>query len=212
MIPVGQLQDEAKRQSEAQFVAAHPDPAFLVFPGAENTAEANVMGETTRWRRESASNGANWLSKTFHDGDELPLPDRLRLALTPMPGLDLSEQSGATHVVFVHKDPEHPSPFPNMVTVGRMTSNDLRFASSRVSKLHACILRDEPSRGWALLDQSSTNGTWVDGVRLPLGRKTPLQDGSWVSLGAAIGLKFLLPDSLYGFLRGSEQLRQELDA
>jgi hypothetical protein len=54
------------------------------------------------------------------------------------------------------------------VTVGRADDNDLVLANPEVSRHHA---RLEPgSDGWSAIDLGSTNGTWVNGVRLNTAR------------------------------------------
>ena len=54
-----------------------------------------------------------------------------------------------------------------------------------VSRHHA-VLRRRPDGTWALVDQGSANGTWVNDAAAPLmpGAATPLQDGDRVRLGA----------------------------
>ncbi|GAB4469778.1 MAG: hypothetical protein Kow00124_05270 [Anaerolineae bacterium] len=51
-----------------------------------------------------------------------------------------------------------------------------------VSRRHALIRPDEHML--YLIDQSSTNGTWVNGQRLQAGRDFPLSDGDVIELGA----------------------------
>lgn len=68
------------------------------------------------------------------------------------------------------------------VTVGRHASSDLRFdphADLDVSTRHAEL--QEQSGAWRIIDQASTNGTYVNGVRVS-GSKT-LKDGDVISFG-----------------------------
>jgi pSer/pThr/pTyr-binding forkhead associated (FHA) protein len=51
-----------------------------------------------------------------------------------------------------------------------------------VSRRHALIRPGE--RNLYLIDQNSTNGTWVNGQRLMPGRDFPLSDGDIIELGA----------------------------
>lgn len=51
-----------------------------------------------------------------------------------------------------------------------------------VSRRHALVKPGE--RTLYLIDQSSTNGTWVNGQRLLPGREFPLSDGDIIELGA----------------------------
>jgi hypothetical protein len=50
------------------------------------------------------------------------------------------------------------------VTVGRAEDNDLVLANPEVSRHHARLEPD--GKGWRAVDLGSTNGTWVNGVRL----------------------------------------------
>jgi hypothetical protein len=50
------------------------------------------------------------------------------------------------------------------VRVGRADDNDLVLADPEVSRHHARLEPDGP--GWRAIDLGSTNGTWVNGVRL----------------------------------------------
>ena len=50
------------------------------------------------------------------------------------------------------------------VTVGRADDNDLVLPDPQVSRHHARLEPD--GQGWRAIDLASTNGTWVNGVRL----------------------------------------------
>jgi hypothetical protein len=50
------------------------------------------------------------------------------------------------------------------VRVGRADDNDLVLADPEVSRHHARLEPD--GQGWRMIDLGSTNGTWVNGVRL----------------------------------------------
>jgi hypothetical protein len=56
---------------------------------------------------------------------------------------------------------------------------------SGVSHRHA-VLRRQPDGSWALLDEASTNGTWLNGgeVPLPHGALTALHDGDRINVGS----------------------------
>lgn len=64
---------------------------------------------------------------------------------------------------------------------------------SPISGLHCTLHDDEGSGNWSLEDEDSTNGTYVNGVRLPgLGQRAALHDGDVVELAQVErgGLKF----------------------
>jgi predicted component of type VI protein secretion system len=63
------------------------------------------------------------------------------------------------------------------VTIGRREGeNLLRLNDPMVSSMHAVI--EITPDGWVVLDRNSTNGTEVDGIRLPVEVPQPLEDGS----------------------------------
>jgi hypothetical protein len=63
------------------------------------------------------------------------------------------------------------------IRIGRREGEvDLRLADPMVSSWHATI--ELMGEGWCILDRNSTNGTEVDGIRLPGEVPQPLQDGS----------------------------------
>jgi hypothetical protein len=66
------------------------------------------------------------------------------------------------------------------LVLGRSRSCDVRFVESSVSRCHAELLR--VSAGWLLVDRASTNGTWVNGVRVTRSR---VADGDEIRLGTA---------------------------
>ncbi|MFV2069774.1 MAG: FHA domain-containing protein, partial [Pirellulales bacterium] len=74
-------------------------------------------------------------------------------------------------------------------TIGRSESADLRIDSSRVSRTHAVIEPD--GRGYRVRDNSSTNGTFVNGQRV---EKTQLEDGDMLVI-ADIEFSFFSRDA-----------------
>lgn len=68
------------------------------------------------------------------------------------------------------------------VVIGRGAGVDVRIPHLSVSESHAS-LRDEGD-GYVLVDQGSTNGTKINGVVLPLGRKRKLVEGDRIEVGA----------------------------
>ena len=78
------------------------------------------------------------------------------------------------------------------VVIGRGVGVDVRIPHLSVSESHAS-LRDEGD-GYVLVDQGSTNGTKVNGVVLPLGRKRKLTEGDRIEVGAcALSFQASLP-------------------
>jgi pSer/pThr/pTyr-binding forkhead associated (FHA) protein len=71
-------------------------------------------------------------------------------------------------------------------TIGRSPDNDIPIADPEVSRRHAQIVRQ--ASGYAIVDLGSTNGTFVNEVRVTA--LTPLQHGDQIRLGDAIDLRF----------------------
>jgi hypothetical protein len=101
---------------------------------------------------------------------DLPSPlDRMRLAF----GRRVGRPDGPALVA--------PAADPGArLVLGRSRSCDVRFVESSVSRTHAELLR--VGAGWLLVDRASTNGTWVNGVRVS---RTVVCDGDEIRLGAA---------------------------
>ena len=79
------------------------------------------------------------------------------------------------------------------LNVGRGTDNNLYFNHSSVSKVHAALRMD--SDGTLLVaDTGSTNGTHINGVRIPYGEARPIAEGDVVAFGE-VEVRFRKVDS-----------------
>jgi len=65
------------------------------------------------------------------------------------------------------------------VTVGREINNDIVVAEKEVSRIHCAFESDE--KGWRVVDLESTNGTYVNGIRI---KQTALRNGDVVVVGS----------------------------
>jgi len=94
------------------------------------------------------------------------------------------------------------------VTVGRTVATDLTVNLVTTSKHHLTLVR-EP-RGWAVIDEGSSNGTAVGADPLRPGELHPLQDGDRVALSNHVWLELYLPERLDLFLssRGTAASRR----
>lgn len=99
--------------------------------------------------------------------------------------------------VCVLSDPDHApgvSPGPDQgreraltfdgerVVVGRGPGSDVRLPDPTVSHRHA-TLRYGKAKSWGVIDEGSTNGTFVGGVRVAPGATRALQHGDFVRVG-----------------------------
>ncbi len=73
------------------------------------------------------------------------------------------------------------------IVIGRGPGADVRIPHLTVSETHATVHLD--GDGHAIVDNESTNGTRVNGVRLSAGRKKRLHEGDLIEIGA-YGLTF----------------------
>nr|MBN1229058.1 FHA domain-containing protein [Anaerolineae bacterium] len=76
-------------------------------------------------------------------------------------------------------------------SIGRAEECDLTLADAGISRLHARI--DRSFGRYSIIDLSSTNGTFVNGLRIDA--PTPLQDGDEIRLGSAATMLFEDPAS-----------------
>ena len=70
-------------------------------------------------------------------------------------------------------------PLGDRVRLGREAGNEIRLADRRVSRHHAILKRVGP--GYLITDQGSSNGTYVNGVRIS--QPTPLHSGDTITIG-----------------------------
>jgi pSer/pThr/pTyr-binding forkhead associated (FHA) protein len=68
------------------------------------------------------------------------------------------------------------------LNVGRGTDNDLHLNHASVSKVHAALKMDV-QQNLLVADTGSTNGTHINGVRIPYGEARPITEGDVVAFG-----------------------------
>ena len=68
------------------------------------------------------------------------------------------------------------------ITIGRGATNDIRLHDTESSRRHA-FLRWTEAEGWRVIDEGSSNGTFVNGS---LTRKRTLKDGDQIQIGRSI--------------------------
>lgn len=90
------------------------------------------------------------------------------------------------------------NPFAALITLGRARNNDIIIEDNAVSKMHAVVQR-ESGGSWSIQDWGSTNGTWLNALRLPAKEKQILEDGTQLTFGGGISARFFSPETLYRF-------------
>lgn len=86
------------------------------------------------------------------------------------------------------------------VTIGRSLDAEIRLEDEGISRLHMRLSRTEDG-GVVLVDLDSTNGSYVNGLRI---HRQDLEDGDRIQVGSVTILKFSYQDSL------EEQFQQQL--
>jgi hypothetical protein len=89
-------------------------------------------------------------------------------------------------------------------SIGRSSNNDIVLAGTEISKLHAVI--QHTGKGFSIMDSSSRNGTFLNGVKLQPQKLLPLADKDLVTFAGLFAARFLLPSSLYAWLKGDRGL------
>lgn len=74
------------------------------------------------------------------------------------------------------------APGGRRVNVGRATDSDLHLNHSSVSKIHASLRMDNLGT-IVVADTGSTNGTHINGQRIPYGEARPINEGDLVAFG-----------------------------
>jgi hypothetical protein len=93
--------------------------------------------------------------------------------------------------------------FPDRITIGRTTNNDVVVADHSVSRLHAYVRRAD---GWVVADAGSKNGSWLDEAALEPRREMPLHARSVLRLGD-VRLTFYRSEELFDLLGGDHGRR-----
>jgi len=78
------------------------------------------------------------------------------------------------------------------ISIGRTVAADLVFPDDKISRLHARVERDVESGDWYLVDNNSTNGTFLNNRQVA---REALSAGDKIFVGHTI-LKFLLEDEV----------------
>jgi len=90
--------------------------------------------------------------------------------------------------------------FPDRITIGRTSNNDIVVADASISRLHAYVKRD--GKQWVVADGGSKNGSWLKGASLEARRERPLESRNVLRIGD-VDLTFYLASDLYSVLGGA---------
>jgi hypothetical protein len=89
--------------------------------------------------------------------------------------------------------------FPDRITIGRTSNNDIVIADHSISRLHAYVRGGDQS--WVVADAGSKNGSWLRGEALEPRREKSLPSRAVLRLGD-VDVTFYLAADLYTVLGG----------
>jgi hypothetical protein len=89
--------------------------------------------------------------------------------------------------------------FPDRITIGRTSNNDIAITDHSISRLHA-YLRLHANR-WVVADAGSKNGSWLRGEPLEARKEKPIGSREVLRLGD-VDLTFYLATDLFQVLGG----------
>jgi predicted component of type VI protein secretion system len=110
--------------------------------------------------------------------------------------LELLDQSSSVRKITVRHD----------IVIGRGSECNLRLSAPQVSRRH-CFLRIGRD-GISVTDLDSSNGTWINGQRIPAGVRRELTDGTQLSLGPVRFLLHVRPETISADLVGPGNLNE----
>ncbi len=90
--------------------------------------------------------------------------------------------------------------FAGMVNVGRTINCDVVIDSPIVSKFHAYFAKGTKDCSYCLIDSNSTNGTYVNKMKLKPKEKNVLSDGDTISFDRQAVFSFYTPEGFYDLL------------
>jgi pSer/pThr/pTyr-binding forkhead associated (FHA) protein len=93
--------------------------------------------------------------------------------------------------------------FPDRITIGRTSNNDVVIVDHSVSRLHAYVRQ---GGSWIVADAGSKNGSWLDETRLEPRRETQLSPGAVLRLGD-VSATFFPAAELFDLLGGDHGRR-----
>ena len=184
-----QPKSEPKPKSEAQPPKPEPDPKPVQRPSSEvkpQPAPVRPSGQAQRPKSEPAPRPKSEPAKPAPRQQSVPpVPPPVKIPQTP------SQQSQSSHGRLVcTKAGETAAALQgksvNVRDGSKMGKNpqlaNIVIPDKTVSGLH-CSFHFVQGKGWTIKDEDSTNGTYINGVRLSSGGSSPLRDGSKITTG-----------------------------
>ncbi len=114
--------------------------------------------------------------------------------------LELQDQSANVRKITVRHD----------IVIGRGSDCNLRLSSPQISRRH-CFLRVS-REGVTVTDLDSSNGTWVQGRRIPSGIRQDIGDGQQLSLGPVKFVVYLKQEAVAASVLTSGTLHEVVNS
>ena len=89
--------------------------------------------------------------------------------------------------------------FPDRITIGRTTNNDIVIMDHSISRLHAYVRK--AGDGWVVADAGSKNGAWLRGDTLEARKERPIASRAILRLGD-VEMTFFTAVDLFAALGG----------
>ena len=164
--------------------------------GREEFLAAAAPAALVRYRKDDGDPAASGASTLTLD-DEVDVPPDYPTEETLPFGKDLPLEI-ELEVYPLAKKPG--ASFPDRITIGRTSNNDVVIADTSISRLHAYIRRD--GRNWVVADAGSKNGSWLKGGVLEPRKERALPSRAVLRFGD-VDLTFYSADDLFNALGGS---------
>ena len=168
---------EARGQTRKAFVGTHPTPALVLRWVVEGDLGLSSGPQSTHLH-----NVGDGLKERIAASDQVP--DRRPIK--------------HERLVAVR---QKPRPGANEFGVGRRPTSHLFVNDYTVSAQHGLLHWMPRIRRWMFQDLASTNGSWINGTRLPVRQRSLLRSCDELQLGRMVFL-FLEPCDLHRYLMG----------
>ena len=160
-----------------EFLAAAA-PAALVRFRSEGTSEPSGRGRTLTLDDEASGDGHASIDETL-----------------PLGSFSVTDIDMAVHPLL--KKPN--APFPDRITIGRTSNNDVAIPDHSISRLHAYLKLQGTT--WVVADAGSKNGSWLRGEALDARKEKAITSREVLRLGD-VDLTFYLAADLFQVLGG----------
>jgi hypothetical protein len=197
------LLEASIKLDDVSFPKRFPEPA-LVFdarsPESGDPVHIDTPDEGHSLKNTSTLSLKDVKLTDWKSTDAFPVPTGVIPSPSPSPAPPPTPRSAEADAVVVFLTKTNRNPFAGMITVGRTRNNDICLPLGSISKLHAYFVKKPGSDAWSITDQNATNGTIVDGFKLPSGGSAELHDGSRIGFGPDVFARYYTPAGLFGYL------------